>query len=150
MFRWLLILTAIWFGIFVYFAYPVAKQAYHNVWLTQSTEPKSAHWSIREIHDEKWVPSVKYTFEADGRPFENEEVFRGYSYRNPYVAKDALQEIISEHPVVWYSPQDPENSTMEKFFPKKRAAYSGMILLLFVYFNYGLLIILRQREKWKK
>lgn len=149
-FRWYPIFIAFWFSIMIYFAIPVIKQIYHNSYLTSSVKPKSAHWSIREVHDEKWVPEVKYTFEANGLPFDNEETFRGYSYRNPYAAKDSLQEIISTHPLVWYSQKDPKNSTMEKFFPKKQATYAGIIFLLFLYFNYGLYVFLRQGEKWKK
>lgn len=149
MMRWFLVLIVLWFGVFVYFAFPVAKQAYHNAFLTQSIPPKSAHWSIQDVHDEKWIPQVKYTYEVDGRLFENDEIFQGYSYRNPYAAKESLQEIISEHPVVWYSPKNPENSTMEKFFPKKRAVYSGLILLLFVYFAYGLNLILQKINRGK-
>jgi hypothetical protein len=147
--RFLIFFLGLWLAVFIYFAYPVAKQAYRNAPLTATVEPKSAHWQVREIHDEKWQFQVDYTYEIDGRLFEKQELFQGYSYRNPYAAKETLQEIIPEYPVVWYSPDKPENSSMEKFFPKKQATYSVIVFMLFVYFIGGANLILKKINRGK-
>lgn len=139
-----------WAVIFAFFAYPIAKQAYHNSALTAEVKPKSAHWSIREINDEKWVPEVTYTYEAANRSFEKNEIFQGYFYKNPYAANEALKAVESAHPIVWYSPENPEISSMEKFFSVKQAVYSAIIFMLFIYFTYLLHLYLQGTEKWKQ
>lgn len=135
--RFVIMLLSFWLIALAYLGVPVARQMMRNAPLTESVKPEKIEWSTEEIHDELWRPAVKYQYTVDQRSFEKNEVFQGYSYRNPYAAKEALKEISPLYPVVWFDPRNPQNSSMEKFFSKKQAVYFGIVLSLLIYFVIG-------------
>lgn len=119
------------------FGYPVLIQIYKNAFFTETIEPKTIDWSLVSFGNEDWRPKAIFSYKVRGKLYSQEEVFQGEKFRNPYKGEELLQELAKEKRLVWYNPNDPEQATIEKYFPKKRAIYTGILLGLLVYFIWG-------------
>jgi hypothetical protein len=115
------------------YSYPVIKALYRNAFLTAEASPKVMDWSVRKLDSETWAIGLKYKFAAAGQSYENEEIFQGETFKNPYKAQDSLQVLKEKTWTVWYMPKHPSFSTVERYFPLKRTVYAAILTFLFVW-----------------
>lgn len=119
------------------FGYPVVIQIYRNSALSKTVEAKNIHWELVQLREDDWRPKATYVYSVNGKLYSKEEIFQGEKFRNPYKAKEAVEGLAREKKWVWYNPEDPLQATLEKFFPIKRAIYTGILFALLAYFIWG-------------
>lgn len=115
------------------FVFPLAVQLMHYRSYTSHVAPDELKWTSLAIHNELWRPEVHFGYSVNGKKYEGHEVFQGGLYRTPYAAEVAIKAINNSIPVVWYSPFNPSQATIEKFFPFKKILYAVITLLLILY-----------------
>lgn len=131
--RALIIVFILALSLIIFYGAPAVYYFYRNSFLTKTAPVEKAEWSVKPISEEEYRPLVHFSYNIEGKTFEQDELFKGIYYRNPYKAQDAIKELEQEYKTVWYSPYSPANGTLEKYFPTKRAIYSGMLFLLLFY-----------------
>lgn len=119
------------------YAYPVVKQVFDHYALTQSVKAQSVDWTFQEVQEDDFRPFAHYKYIVDGHFYVGQELFQGYKYRNPYAANSDLPYLKEEYQVVSYAPREPNKSSLEMFFPKKRAIYACLLFALLSYFVCG-------------
>lgn len=120
---------ALW-GVFVF---PTARQVVRYYSFDRQVIPDSLTWSSKAINDELWRVQADYSFTVEGKPYSGTDSFLGERYRNPYAAELGIENLKKEHQSVWYAPQNPADSTLEKFFPTKKIVYALITLGLIFY-----------------
>lgn len=126
------------------FIFPTAEQLIRYPTYSHFVSPNQVIWTIKPIHDELWRPSASFSYTVDGKKYQKQEIFQGGRYRTPYAAEEAIKELKNQPLVVWYSPQNPQEGTLEKFFPLKKLIYSLTTLLLVFYIAWF------GKKQWKK
>lgn len=116
---------------------PVFRHIYRNVDLTAQAPLTQVEWKVHEENDEKYTLSVDYAFDVDGQSYRGSEEWEGESFKNPYAAESAGKLNKTEITQVWYEPGHPENSSVQKYFPMKRAIYFFILLFLLNYFLFA-------------
>lgn len=122
----------------VAYGFPVAYIMYRNSTLTDSVPVEHIDWTLQKIHDEEWRPVAHYSYYVGGDLFKKEEQFQGEKFRNPFVGQDALETLAETYTRVWFAPRLPENGTLEKYFPQKRAIYALILLCIYGYVVWGI------------
>ncbi len=117
---------------------------------TSQISPNALTWTTVAVHDERWRPVAHFDYTVNGKRFEQNEVFQGGLYRTPFAAELAIKEINISRPKVWYSPYDPSQATLEKFFPLKKLIYALIVLMLFIYGAWAGHYIVSERLRWKR
>lgn len=115
-----------------FFSYTAMKQTLNYI-LTTEKVPASIEWQIKKINDEAYRPFGFFTYTVDGKIYQKEELFEGGLYRTPYAAEKAVEELRHTHQTAYYSKNNPNVATLEKFFPLKKIIYSLIVLLLVFY-----------------
>lgn len=125
-----LILGLLFWGVFTYSS---AIEVYR--YYTSADRVPAGHidWMIQPVNDESWRPLVKFKYTVDGNTYFREEPFQQGLYRTPYAAEQAVKFLKEEINLVWYSPSNPSQGTLEKFFPTKKIIYSSVLFLLVLY-----------------
>jgi hypothetical protein len=133
---------------------PVFKHIYRNVDLSAQAPLSEVEWKVNEVNDEKYTLSVDYAFDVEGKHYSGSEEWQGESFKNPYAAESFAKEQKNEITQVWYEPAHPENSSVQKYFPTKRAIYFFILLFLLNYFLFAVsrytkrqLALLRKKEE---
>jgi hypothetical protein len=109
-------------------------QLYRYSHLTAKTELSEITWSIKPLSEEEFVPDAKYAFHVDGKIFHGETTLKKKTFKNKWAAEQSLAELTKEFRVVWYSPSNLNNSSLQKKFPLKECLSSAALWGLFVYF----------------
>jgi hypothetical protein len=133
-----------------FYGIPVVVQGYRNAAMTGSVKAENVEWSTRQINDEEWRPVAHFRYLVGGRQYENTEIFQGRKGRNPYAVESDFPYLKEEYQTVWYAPRDPQNSTLEKFFPTKRAIYAAVLFALLFYSVWGVRLYLAHVLKKSK
>lgn len=127
------------------YGFPVIVQIYKNFPLSSTTKPLNTHWTVVEKNDEDYRVKVHYQYEVNGKTYENDEELQGESFKTPYRAESSLKNMDATYNTVWYSSVYPEYSSIEKYFPMKRAIYSGILFLLLSYAVIGVSAYLKAK-----
>lgn len=106
--------------------------------LTAKAEVQSSEWKVKAFSDEDYKLEVKYAYEVGGKSYEKTELFQSEKFRNPFKAQGAITDLKKEFHSVSYDPNNPENASLENYFPTKKAGY---LLVLFFLFNYFLILV---------
>lgn len=132
-----LILAAALLFVIIYGA-PVLLQIYRYNVAGDSVKADHVDWTVQTINDEEFRPEATFSYTVDGKHYEKKELFQGEKYRNPYTAKDELKTLAAKYDTVWYRAAYPEEGTLERFYPTKKAFYLG---ILFALTSYGIWIM---------
>lgn len=123
----------------------LAFKTYRYSSLTAPASPTNTEWSVAKLGTERYSLHVKYAFSFNNQSYQNEETLSRSLFRNSFAANKALQK--KGESVIWFSPQNPHLSTMDKFFPVKEAFYAGIMWLLLLYF-FWLGSYVHRRLRW--
>ncbi len=140
-------LILVLFGLLLYFAFPVIMDWYRTQSLTEATDLIDPQWSVKTLSDENYRIKLNYSYKVDGKLFHGEELFQGEQFRNPYKAEGRIEELKKETRSVWFSSKDPYDSSVEKFFPTKKAIY--LLILLFL-LNYLIFSVVQYARRYTK
>lgn len=123
-------------GMFLWAFYvaPLALQLVHYASYTHQVAPNELQWTILPVHDELFKPVAHFQYTVHEKTYEKKEVFQGGLYRTPFAADAASKAM--DRPHVWYSPSNPSQASIEKFFPLKKIMYAIVTLLLAIYGAY--------------
>jgi len=106
---------------------------YQHSRLTEEVTPHSLQWSIHKMAEDDYVLDSVYTFLWKGENF-NGHMQDSEHFLNTWASQEALEKINKRSFTVWFDPQDPNFSTLNKEFPIKYSIYAGLLWLLFIYF----------------
>lgn len=113
----------------------VALYRYYNYSiLTAKTEATSTKWTIQEKADDEFLLVSHYQFDVNGKIVVGETVFKDEVYRNSWAAEQDIAKYTLRKWDVWYSPRNPDDSTLQKNFPLKEVLSAGFLWCLLLYF----------------
>lgn len=98
-----------------------------------STPPAGITWSAKKVAEDSYVLQADYQFYSHQILYQGKTEFP-FSYRNAFAAELAGKEESSKPWRVWYSPSNPQNSTLQKQFPIKECFYGIVLWCLLIYF----------------
>ena len=113
-----------WFGIDFYRYYRLQAQASAHIEKLKVVEFSSDSYGIEAF----------YSFSVEGVRREGVTLFSKPYYLNRFSAERVAQEKSLQKTEVWYSPQNPDNSSLERIFPLKKGLNSLILLSLWAYF----------------
>lgn len=129
------------FGIFILIALWFTSYALHDVYtyarLYAEAPATSVILSVKEVTDERYHLQARYTFTASNTMYSGETLLTSPPYRNGWAAKQAISEYKNHAWKVWYSPQNPQHSSLQKSFPFKECL-SALILWGLLFYSIGL------------
>jgi hypothetical protein len=98
------------------------------------TDLSALNWEVVKESEEDFVTKAVYTFEFHDKSYPGTTTLKDTPYRNHWAAEQAVKELSKRHWKVWFDPQNPDYSSLEKSFPFK-ATFSAIFLWgLILYF----------------
>jgi hypothetical protein len=130
---WLALFCMVAFGTLL-FTGKTLDQLYTYHILTAQATPLSMDWSVKEIANERYLLEAHYVFNVDDTTFQNSFLLEDFIFRHPAAAEHILAKLHDKKWSVWYQPNKPHHSSLEKNFPIKETIYMVVLWLLTVYF----------------
>ncbi len=103
--------------------------------LQNQTKARISQWEIVEIKD-RFALKAAYGFESQEKTWQGVHTLRPPYYLNEVAALSALKEKARGNWTVWYHPQNPRISTLEKNFPTGLLIRSAVCYGVLAYFIY--------------
>lgn len=130
---WLGFLTFIALVVVGYTAF--AGVDFYRYWaLSKKTEPVAVEWFVKELSPEAFIPVAHYRYKVAGHEYRGRTFFNKRPHLNRLAAEEAIKRLKLEQKRVWYRPDTPGRSTMQKNFPIKKAVYTAILWALLIYF----------------
>lgn len=107
---------------------------YHYSRLTAQTSVQDTKWSVQKISDEMFVLKSAYVFAVNGKAYAGATKFEHDYYRNQWGAEQAIAAFTKTYNRVWYSPSNPDYSSLQKSFPTKECISAAILVALLLYF----------------
>lgn len=104
--------------------------------LKAETSAVNISFSVTPLNDEKFFLKGNYQYRVKDVLYSGETTF-STAYRNPYAAEEAMKEISKNYRTVWYDPNQPSFSSLEKIYPTKQIVYAFILFALWNYFIWG-------------
>lgn len=120
--------TTLWYSIVAIYSY------YSYVHLKVQTSPSAMDWDIVEKSDEDYVAQSIYRFEFKGKSYPGTTSFTDTPYRNQWAAEQAAREFSKKQWKIWFDPQNPHHSSLQKNFPLKECISALFLWGLVLYF----------------
>ena len=102
--------------------------------LKVQTSPSNIEWSIEEVKDEYFVAKGNYHFNFKGNSYTGTSALTDDAYRNRWAAEQGLKELSTLKPKIWFDPQNPQHSSLQKKFPLKECISAIFLWGLTFYF----------------
>lgn len=118
------------------------KASYHYYFytaLSQETAPTAINWSVKELAGDYYIPAAQFTFHVNEKTFQGETDWPAERYLNNWATEQGLVDFSAQRWSVWYDPDNPMHSTLEKRFPLKdilSAAFLWALLCYFLWIGY--------------
>jgi hypothetical protein len=114
---------------------------------TSSVQAKTIDWNIKIVSEEQFIPYARYTYVVNGTEHTGEGSLKNTVYRNEWAAGKAVEELAKKGWTIWYDPDYPNYSSLQKIFPLKECIYAGTVALLIIYFlGLGFYVAGRQKQ----
>lgn len=107
---------------------------YIYVSLSGAARPTSMVWDIVKETESRYILETSYQFAVKDKMYEGKTVWEDDKYINEYGANEAIQDSKNTTWVVWYNPNNPESSSLEKHLPFKEIVSAIFLWGLFLYF----------------
>lgn len=130
---WLAFLAAITLAVVV-FSWDALQQMRRYYFLQQKTSLTSTEWGLVKINEESYRVGVEFSFVHQGKTYRGLEHFQKPLYPNPWAAAHGMKERETETQEVWFYPNNPKISSLEKKFPLKELLSAVVLLGLWLYF----------------
>lgn len=129
---WILFITFVILGVLGYTTHTFIK-IWQYMRLDQQTETQYTQWSIRPVSDESFIPFATYSFHIYDKTYQGQTLWQK-SYLNQWSAREAIDRLEKNPPLVWFDSSNPEISSLQKLFPLKESLYSLLLWILGIYF----------------
>lgn len=116
-----------------YFSVLLGKTFLSYFFLSSQTKAHVFQWEVLEIND-KYPIKASYSFEVDGKMVKNSFIFPKPWSWNQASALALVRERAQQSWMVWYNPNNPECSALEKRFPYNLFFRSLICYAVLVYF----------------
>lgn len=120
--------TTLWYTV-------VAIHSYYSYsHLKTQAAPSAIEWDVEEKSEEDYLVKAMYRFEFNGKSYPGMTSFADTPYRNQWAAEEALKELSNKHWKIWFDPQNPHHSSLQKNFPFKECISAIFLWGLILYF----------------
>lgn len=120
--------ATLWYTLSAIYAY------YSYSHLKAQASPSTLDWEIVQKSDEDYPVKASYTFEFNNKSYPGSTTFTDTPYRNHWSAEQAVKELSQRKWKIWYDPQNPHHSSLEKKFPFKAVISAVFLCGLILYF----------------
>lgn len=90
--------------------------------------------SVRKIGPSKYGLEVNYSYQVQGKGYCRHQVLKKKSFKNIWLANQAIERMQQKEIPVWYNPQEPQKGSLDKAFPFSRLLSTVVLLSIFLYF----------------
>lgn len=101
--------------------------------LSRQVAPSSLHWSSVKWEEGDFQVQGDYTFSYEGKDYQGSS-FMPEHYLNTWATQEAISRLSVQHPMIWFNPQDPANSTLQKRAPIKEFVSAAVLWTVCLYF----------------
>lgn len=113
----------------------VAFYRMYDFYTLQATAPATiTQWSAKEIATDEFAPYAKYSFVVHEKHFEGETALKYPIFRNSWAVEQSIPQLESKKWTAWYSPSNPNHSSIQKKFPTKECVSAALLFGLLLYF----------------
>lgn len=102
--------------------------------LSKKTKPQTLALEVVDNGSGRFYYLGKYSIEIDGASYEGQQQLAQPIFRNEAAAQAFMDEYLHDPWVVWYSPQNPAKSKLQKNYPLKEVFYAAVMVVLLCYF----------------
>lgn len=102
--------------------------------LSDRATPSTTEWTVDKLGEGHFVPRAEYTYEVDGETYHGATTFLYRSFRNEYAINEDIEKMKEREWLVWYAPEDPSRSALDKWFPISSTLSGAFMLAIFLYF----------------
>jgi len=122
------------FCVVLWFSGKAAVRLYSYYTLTAHASLSRMDWSIREISSDHYAVEAHYEFLANEAVEKGDVSFDEPPFRNTYAAEVGIKAYEAQNWTVWYNPNHPSNSSLQKKFPYKECISAALLWVLLFYF----------------
>ncbi len=108
-------------------------QVFNHYRLSQATSPSSIQWTLHKQAEDDYRLKSNYRFDWKGNSYTG-QLEQSQEYLNEWAGQEALLKAKKKEFLVWFDPENPNFSTLNKDFPIKYSIYTILLWLLFIYF----------------
>ena len=91
-------------------------------------------WKVEKKSDDIYFLNAFYRFDFEGKVYFGNRVLTEEPYRNTWAAQEAIKEFTDRQWKVWFDPQNPARSSLQKTFPFKECLSAVFLWGLLFYF----------------
>ncbi len=102
--------------------------------LSKQAPVEVTEWRVIEVNESHFIPEATYRFTVGKEIYEGATGFELRSFRNEMSCLEDLARLKEKEWTVWYDPEDPNHSALDKWFPLSSAISGGFMLAIFGYF----------------
>ena len=95
---------------------------------------KELEGSVYKIGSNQYKIEVEYLYDIQGREYSKQQVIKKLTYKNVWLANQAIDALKENEINVWYNPHEPKMGTIEKSFPYRRLLSTIVLFGIFLYF----------------
>lgn len=127
-------LTVVGAVLFVILGALAFSASYHYLRLTARMQAQIDQWKVIKKSSSSYPLRATYHFEIQDKTYQNSSVLLPPHHLNRPSAEKALSQLEKKAWHVWYDPQNPSISSLEKRFPAKKIVYALIALGITLYF----------------
>lgn len=118
----------------LWFTFDTGYQLYRWVVQTVETIPAHIEWQVHQEAQDRYTLAAQYAFKVKDSTYQGETAFRSKRYKSPETASHFLKQHIQANWKVFYAPDRPQISTINRVFPLKSCVYTAIIWGVMIYF----------------
>jgi hypothetical protein len=102
--------------------------------LKETTFPLAIDWKVQEQDTDEYLLEASYQFTYGGKQYTGVAILEDDYYLNPWAAEKAIKENKTKTWTIWFNPNDPSYSSLQKKMPIKQWASAAILWILCFYF----------------
>lgn len=120
--------------IVLWFSINSSYKVYQWATQTRTAKPLAVEWQVERQANDRYAITAHYTFLHKGEEFTGATLLQSKRYKNLQTANHFMEECSKNKCIVWYSAFQPNNSTIDRFFPLKSCIYTAIVWSILLYF----------------
>jgi hypothetical protein len=102
--------------------------------LSHNAVLKEKEGAVRKLGVSKYQIEIDYSYEVQGNKFTRHQILKKKSYKNIWLANQAIDNFKENESLVWYNPREPHMGSLSNAFPYRRLFSTTILLGIFLYF----------------
>lgn len=99
-----------------------------------SSPVKEIEASVFKVSNNRYQIELDYLYLIQGKEYSRHQLLKKTTYKNVWLANQAIDSIKVGETPVWYHPNEPQLGTLEKAFPYRRLFSTIVLFGIFIYF----------------